>query len=156
VVFKLDGDRLLIGEGELVDRKGNGKLTLKNPDIVEFTTVLKRVEVTEPKPGTPERKAIMDAMREPVSEHVGKGVIFTGSVRASGAWARFQGNVKTADGEAPKNEDAAADLELDFFALLRKDADGVWEVQKWGFAGDIGVREEAREKFPKAPWVLFE
>ena len=48
------------------------------------------------------------------------------------------------------------DLELDFFALLKKDGEGNWGVVHWGFAGDIGVSEEAKEKFPEAPWVLFQ
>lgn len=116
----------------------------------------KNAAFTEPKPGTPERKAIMDAMRVPVSKHVGKAVTFTGNVRVSGNWARFQGNVAPTDGKAPKDENVAAELDLDFFALLRKDAEGVWRVKHWGFAGDIGVSETAREKFPNAPQALFE
>jgi hypothetical protein len=40
--------------------------------------------------------------------------------------------------------------------LLKKDPEGAWQVLHWGFAGDIGVHEEAREKYAKAPWVLFE
>ncbi|MCX6979276.1 MAG: hypothetical protein NTV08_00765 [Verrucomicrobia bacterium] len=155
-IYKLDGDRLLIGTGELVERNNDAKLTFKDPSAVKFTTVLQRVEAREPKAGTPERKAIMDAMREPVSGQIGKPVIFTGGVRASGSWARFQGNVATTDGKKPTKRDAAELLELDFFALLTRDADGAWKVAHWGFAGDTGASEAAREKFPKAPWVLFE
>jgi len=155
-IYKLDSDRLLIGKGELVERNNDAKLTFKDPSAVKFSTSLDRVEVREPKPGTPERKAIMDAMRAPVSERIGKAVTFTGSVRANGSWARFQGNVATTDGKRPTKQDAAELLELDFFALLQLGKDGEWKVQHWGFAGDIGVRDEAREKFPKAPWVLFE
>ena len=155
-IYKLEGERLLVGEGAKVDRKDNGKLTFKDSSLVKFSTVLQRVETREPKAGTPERKAIMDAMREPVSERIGKPVIFTGNVRATGSWARFQGNAATTDGKKPTKTDAAELLELDFFALLKRDADGAWKIQHWGFAGDIGVRDEAREKFPAAPWVLFE
>lgn len=154
-VYKLDGDKLFLGEGELVEGK-DGRLNLKAPDKVEFASALAKVAVTEPKAGSPERKAIMDAMRGLVAEHVGMAVTFTGEVRASGSWARFQGDVATSSGKVPENEVAAAELELDFFALLRQDGDGNWAVKHWGFAGDIGVSEEAREKFPVAPWVLFE
>ena len=115
-----------------------------------------QAEVTEPKPGTPERKAIMDAMRVPLSKHVGKSVTFTGEVRLKGEWACFRGNVDPTDGKVPEDEDIAADLELDFFALLEKDEDGNWQVKHWGFSGDISVSEEAREKFPQAPEELFE
>ena len=113
------------------------------------------LKVTEPTAGSAERKAIMEAMRPTVSGHVGKPVIFTGNVRQSGDWATFQGNVTTADGKAAKNKDAAMDLELDFFALLEKAGKGVWRLKHWGFAGDIGVMEEARKKFPEAPRELF-
>ena len=139
-----------------MERNNDAKLTFKDPSAVKFTTVLQRVEAREPKAGTPERKAIMDAMREPVSGQIGKPVIFTGGVRASGSWGRFQGNVATTDGKKPTKQDAAELLELDFFALLTRDADGAWKVAHWGFAGDTGASEAAREKFPKAPWVLFE
>lgn len=155
MVFKLQGDTLLIGEGELEDA-GNGRLNLKEPNKVSFTTVLKQVTVSEPKPGTPERKAIMDAMREPVSDYAGKPVIFKGQIRAKGSWARFVGSVATADGKKVANEGIAADMELDFAAFLKKDADGQWTVLNWGFAGDTSVLEEAKENNPKAPWPLFE
>lgn len=156
-VLKLDGDKLFIGEGELAaDPKDDSRMNLKEPNKVAFKTVLKKVSVTEPKPGTPERKAIMDAMRVPVANHVGKAVLFTGDVRVSGSWARFQGSVATADGKPPKGDEAAGDLELDFFALLKKNEKGQWQVLHHGFAGDISIREEAHEKYPKAPWMLFE
>lgn len=120
-----------------------------------FITDFKLFKVTEPEPGSAERKAIMEAMRPTIAAHVGKPVIFTGNICKSGNWVTFQGDVKTADGKAPKNEDAVNDLELDFFALLEKDAKGVWRLRHWGFAGDIGIMEDAREKFPGAPRELF-
>lgn len=155
MVLRLEGDKLLIGEGELVEG-GNGRMNLKEPNKVAFTTSLKKVPVTEPNIGSPERKAIMDSMRAPVTEYAGKAVKFTGSVRQMGSWARFTGSVAPADGKAVKVEGIAADMELDFFALLQKDAEGNWQTLHWGFAGDTGVMEEARETYPKAPWPLFE
>ena len=155
MVLKLEGDKLLIGEGELVEG-GNGRMNLKEPNSVAFTTSLKKVPVTEPKIGSPERKAIMDSMRAPVTDYASKAVKFTGSVRQIGSWARFTGSVAPADGKPVKVEGIAADMELDFFALLQKDAEGNWQTLHWGFAGDTGVMEEARENFPKAPWPLFE
>lgn len=156
-VLKIDGDKLFIGEGELVaDPKDDSRMNLKEPNKVAFKTVLKKVSVTESKPGTPERKAIMDAMRGPVAKEAGSPVLFTGNVRVSGSWARFQGDVQTADGKKPKNADFSDLMELDFFALLKKNKDGTWKVVHHGFAGDISVGEEAREKYPEAPWVLFQ
>ncbi len=156
-VLKLDGDKLFIGEGQLQeDPKNSSRLNLKEPNKVNFKQALKKIAVSEPKAGTPERKAIMDAMRAPVVKQAGSPVLFTGNVRVSGAWARFQGNVQTADGKKPKNADFADLMELDFFALLKKDEGGTWQVMHHGFAGDIGVTEEAKENFPDAPWVLFQ
>ena len=155
-VLKLDGDKLYIGEGQLLaDPKNDAHLKLQDPSKVVFKKPLSKIPAFEPKAGTPERKAIMDAMRVPVSAEVGQDVVFTGTVRISGLWARFSGHVDPAGGK-PKNEDVAAALELDFSALLQKDGKGAWSVLHKGFAGDISVTEEAKEKYPKAPWVLFE
>ncbi len=155
-VLKLDGDKLYIGEGQLLaDPKNDSHLRLQDPGKVVFKKPLAKVPAHEPKAGTPERKAIMDAMRVPVSAEVGQEVVFTGGVRVSGSWARFSGHVDP-EGGKPKNETVAADLELDFFALLQKDGKGGWKVLHKGFAGDIGVMEEAKENYPKAPWVLFD
>jgi len=155
-VLKLAGDKLYIGEGQLLaDPKNDAHLKLEDPSKVVFKKGLRKIPAFEPKAGTPERKAIMDAMRVPVSAEVGQDVVFTGTVRISGSWARFRGHVDPAGGKA-KNEDVAAALELDFSALLQKDGKGAWKVLHKGFAGDISVTEEAKEKYPKAPWVLFE
>lgn len=155
-VLKLDGDKLFIGEGQLrTDPNNDAHLKLEDPSKVVFKKPLTKISAFEPKAGTPERKAIMDAMRAPVSAKVGRDVVFTGTVRVSGAWARFNGHVDTVGGK-PKNEDIAAEMELDFFALLQKDGKGGWKVLHQGFAGDIGVMEAAKENYPKAPWVLFE
>jgi hypothetical protein len=47
-------------------------------------------------------------------------------------------------------------MELDFVAILKKDSNGNWTALHWGFAGDTSVLEEAREKYPQAPWPMFE
>ena len=155
-MFKLKGDTLLMGEGELVDPKNNGKLKLKDRSKVTFETVLKKVPVTEPKAGSPERKALMDAMRDPVTKKVGQPVTFTGIPRIVGDWASFQGTVATTDGKPAKNANAQDVLELEFFAVLQKTAKGEWKVIFSGSSGDTSVRDEAREKYPKAPWPLLE
>jgi hypothetical protein len=155
-VLKLDGDKLFIGEGQLkVDPKNDSRMNLEAPSKVVFKKALAQIPASEPKAGTPERKAIMDAMRVPVSAEVGQEVAFTGTIRVSGRWARFSGHVDPANGKA-KNEDVSAALELDFSALLQKDAKGAWKVLHKGFSGDISVTEESKEKYPQAPWVLFE
>lgn len=154
VIYKLEGDTLLLGEGELVETNG-GLLKLKDPAKVEFTKALKRIEVEHPEPGTPDRKQIMEAMRGPVSAYIGKAVEFTGEVSAHQGWALFSGNVAPKDGKAPSDPDAQFSLELDFAALLKKDSEGRWQMLDWGFSGDISVRESFRENFSSVPWVLL-
>ncbi len=154
VIYKLQGDTLHLGEGELVETN-SGLLKLKDPSKVEFTKTLKRIKVEEPQPGSPVRKEIMEAMRGPVSAYIGKAVEFTGEVAAHQGWALFSGNVAPEDGKAPSDPDAQFSLELDFAALLKKDPEGHWQMLDWGFSGDIGVREGFREKFPSVPWVLL-
>jgi hypothetical protein len=155
MVLKLEGNKLFIGDGELVDA-GDGRMNLKAPNEVEFKTALKKLPVTEPKAGTPERKAIMDAMRAEVSDYAGKPVTFTGKIRSMGSWARFSGKVTPTDGKPVDVPGIAADMELDFVAILKKDSNGNWTAPHWGFAGDTSVLEEAREKYPQAPWPMFE
>jgi len=108
--------------------------------------------VVEPKIGSPERKAIMETMRGPVSKHVGKRVTFTGNVKTCGVWATFDGGVAPTDGVMPKG-DVASEMELDFFALLRLEK-GEWKLLLWGFAGDVGLLQDARKKFPQVPKEL--
>jgi hypothetical protein len=110
-------------------------------------------EIYEPKPGSAERTAIMDAMREPVSRRIGTRVTFTGTVKVTGPWAVFHGNAAPTNGKTPKGPNAE-ELELDFFALLQK-RQGTWVPLHWGFAGDIGVMEEAKAKYPAVPKELF-
>jgi hypothetical protein len=117
-----------------------------------FLTVAAGAEVYEPKPGTPARKAIMEAMRVPVAKAVGAEVIFTGNVHISGDWAKFTGDVATKDGKPPKRMES--EMELDFFALLRRE-NGEWKVLFWAFAGDISAYEDAKKKYPNAPKDLM-
>ena len=154
VIYKIEGDTLLLGEGELVESDG-GLLKLKDPSKVEFTKVLKRVRPGKPEPGTPERKEIMESMRGPISAYIGKAVEFTGEVSTYQGWALFSGNVAPKDGKAPEDSDTSFALDLDFSALLKKDPDGHWQMLDWGFSGDIGVIDSFRENFPSVPWVLL-
>ncbi len=156
-VYKIEGNKLIRGEGESRE-VSSGKVVFVRNTTFTFPgdNVLTRVVVQEPKPGAPERKAIMNALRGPVSKHIGKPVQFVGSLRIKGDWARLSGGAQTMDGKPPANENAADELELDLTAFLRKDAEGVWQPVHWGFAGDISVIEDAREKCEGASWVLFD
>ncbi len=118
-----------------------------------FTTTALADGVREAKPGSSERKAIMETMRGPVSKRIGKRVVFTGDVKISGAWATFSGDAEPADGIPPKGEAAEA-LSLDLCAVLRLEK-GKWKLIVWDFAGDIGVWDHARMKYPAIPKELI-
>ena len=110
-------------------------------------------KVTKLKIGSPERKAIMDAMRGPVSKYAKTEVIFTGSVSLYEGWAKLDGHVSPKNGKQFA-EEVTDELELDFLAILQK-VDGEWKTLYSGWSGDIGTSIEAREKFPKIPEILL-
>jgi hypothetical protein len=62
----------------------------------------------------------MAALPGSVATHVGKAVDFTGDLITDEGRARFSGSVAPADGNAPENENAAVQLELDFLVLVKK------------------------------------
>jgi hypothetical protein len=109
--------------------------------------------VVEAKPGSPDRKEIMDAMRGPVSIHAGKEVIFTGEILLVNDWAKFRGSVTAKDGK-PFPEKVADEMEMDFLAILKK-TNGKWTLSYHGWSGDIGTSIEAREKLPDIPEALL-
>ena len=113
----------------------------------------KNGKVTEPKIGSPERIAIMDAMRGPVSKYAKKEVIFTGSVSVFENWAKLDGHVNPKDGKRFA-EGVADELEMDLLVILQK-IDGGWNTKYYGWSGDIGNRIEAKKKFPNIPEVLL-
>lgn len=109
--------------------------------------------VTEAKPGSAERKSIMDTMRGPVSKYARKEVIFTGDVRIAGDWAKFTGHVGAKDGK-PFAKEVVDELEMDFLAILKK-VNGKWTMEYHGWSGDIGTVVEARAKLPGVPESLL-
>ncbi len=104
-----------------------------------------------PKPGSKERKAIMDALRKPVTNRVKKPIIFqVGSLKVRDGWAFFQGIAQN------KNGSQLSDKHLwgETSALLRKQG-GAWKVLHWGFATDPSVADAAKQKFPRAPKSIY-
>ncbi len=89
----------------------------------------------EPPKGSPERKAILDALRIPVERDLKQKVIFVADdFNVQGTWAFVGGRPQTADGGQPdysKTQYADAvdsgAFDNNLFALLRKTA-GKWKV----------------------------
>ncbi|MEY5020005.1 MAG: hypothetical protein RLZ22_1093 [Verrucomicrobiota bacterium] len=135
------------GEGTLYEKSGPANTA------APAAKSSKADKITEPKIGSPERKAIMDAMRGPVSKHAKTEVIFTGSAQVYQDWAKLEGKVSPKNGK-PFSEDVIDEVELDFLAILRK-IDGKWTTLYYGWSGDIGTRIEARNRFPDIPKALL-
>ena len=89
----------------------------------------------EPAKGTPERKAILDALRIPVERDLKQKVVFVAdSFKVQGNWAFVGGTPQSAMGGEPNyaNTKFASAFESgafdnNFFALLKKTA-GKWKV----------------------------
>lgn len=111
----------------------------------------KKAAATTPKVGSAERKAMMDALRVPVQKKTKFPVIFkVSSLKTQNGWAFYSGQALHKDGK-PINEDF---LWGEMAALLRKDGKK-WKVLHWGFATDVGVVDESKKKYPKAPRAIF-
>ena len=135
------------GEGRIYEKSGAAIVKAVKKEVAA------QDKVTEPKIGSTERKAIMDAMRGPVSKRAGTEVIFTGSVALYKDWVKLSGHVSPKSGK-PFPEEVADEMELDFLAVLRK-VDGKWQTLYYGWSGDVGTLMEAREKIPDVPEILI-
>jgi hypothetical protein len=119
---------------------------------LHFTSVEAQAGPTyTPKPGSAERKAIIDALRKPVMKKVKTRVIFElGYFKVRDGWAMVSGSALKADGTRFGDEYLWGEVT----ALLRKEKK-TWRVLVWGFASGTDVFEEARQKYPRAPRSIF-
>jgi hypothetical protein len=96
-------------------------------------TALSAQSVYTPDKGSPERKAILDALRVPVERDLKQKIVFVASdFKVSGNWAFVGGEPTTPKGERPSLKGTAWEGEEDlfddnFFGLLRKRG-GKWSV----------------------------
>lgn len=101
-----------------------------------------------PKPGSVERKAILNALRIPVQREAKQAVTFYGvDIKAQDGWAWVMCSVRDKAGKKRL-------FEVDTFGLVRK-SKGRWRTLHWGIAGDIGVACDAAKKYPQAPRAIF-
>jgi hypothetical protein len=92
-------------------------------------------DVHTPDKGSPERKAILDALRVPVEKQLAQPVIFVvDNFNVSGNWSFIGGQPQTPDGERPNyggtryaRAQAEGMFDNNIFALLKKTA-GRWKV----------------------------
>ena len=121
--------------------KGPNHMAKKLADVlllIATATVLNAQTVYEPAKGSPERKAILDALRIPVERDLKQKVVFVAdNFSVQGTWAFLAGTPQGAGGDnlnyagtkfAEAFESGAFDN--NFFALLRKTR-GKWKVTRY-------------------------
>ena len=102
-----------------------------------------------PKPGSAERKAILDALRVPAEKRARQKIVFHDvTMRVENGWAWTIAVARDKTGKKLPLGD------LMTCGLLRK-TKGRWRVLHWGVAGDISVACEAMKKYPQAPRGIF-
>jgi hypothetical protein len=105
----------------------------------------------QPKPGSAERKAILDALRKPISKDLKKKVIFkVYQLKVCNGWAWAMVTALRPDGSELGEEDFWGSAQ----GLLRKKGNR-WHVLIAGIATDVSILEEAQKKYPKAPRSIF-
>ncbi len=126
------------------------------------SNVRSKTETFTPAKDSPERIAIMDALRVPVGKELKQEVIFTvDKLKVQGDWAFFAGQPKSKDGGAlnwkitkyQKFIDSG-DFEEGLYALL-KNTGGKWEVVKY-LMNCHDVCYLGWDKEYKAPKAIFE
>jgi hypothetical protein len=131
--------------------------------IISFAaiTCLQAQAAYEPEKGSPERKAILDALRIPVERDLKQRVVFnTDNFKVSGNWAFVSGSPQTPDGGRPDYSRSKYRTAVDsgafddnFFALVKRTA-GKWKT----VAVEIGCTDVCFMDWPqkyRAPKAIF-
>lgn len=117
-----------------------------------FARPQEKTSVYSPKPGSSERKAILDALRKPVVKSMGQPVVFYNvTMNVKNGWAFVTTIGKDANGKPLKK---FGDQYFPFQALLRKQGKS-WQVLSWGSGGGTDATDTARRKYPQAPPEIF-
>lgn len=157
-LIKLDGNKLIIGEGELEER-GPGQMVLKDPKSVKFDgEALAEVKLDEFDVQDPKAKPVVSLVTAVLEKSAGVPVTLIGSVRVSGGWARIVGNVQVPEGKKVENEALAAKFSNQSLqAYLKQDKTGTWKIVRQGFMSDDGsIDFGAEENQEEAPWPIDE
>ena len=116
--------------------------------------------IYSPEKGSPERKAIFDALRVPVEKDLKQKIVFVAdNLKVQGNWAFASGRPTKPDGSRPDLSNTAWKGEDDlfddnFFGLLRKTA-GKWKVVRYALGcTDVCYAEWWKET--RAPKTLFD
>ncbi|MEW6125778.1 MAG: hypothetical protein AB1757_01835 [Acidobacteriota bacterium] len=115
-----------------------------------------------PKAGTPERKAIMDALRAPVEKELGKQVVFkVDHLKLQGDWAFMRGVPQQPGGKRMDYRGTAYQQAIkdgifdDWICALLKKQNGKWRVIRY-VIGATDVVYEGWDKEYRAPSAIFQ
>lgn len=114
------------------------KLTLSLVLLAFGSLATSAQQVHTPEKGSPERKAILDALRVPVERELKQPIVFAAEhFNVQGNWAFIDGRSQTPDGKEPnfritKYADAIkyGAFDNNFFALLKRTGK-TWHVTTW-------------------------
>ena len=129
--------------------------------ILITAAALAAQEAHTPEKGSPERKAILDALRVPIERDLKQKVVFVAeNFKVQGSWAFVSGTPQNASGERPdysrtKYADAVDSGAFDnnFFALLKKTA-GKWKVSTYAIGCTDVCYADWWSRF-RAPKAIF-
>ena len=114
-----------------------------------------------PEKGSPERKAILDALRAPVERDLKQKVVFVAdNFNVQGAWAFVSGTPQNANGGEPdysrtkyRNQYDTGAFDNNFFSVLRKTS-GRWKVVNYAIGCTDVCYADWWRRF-KAPKTIF-
>ncbi len=102
-----------------------------------------------PRPGSPERRALMNTLRLQLGAKGKKAIITPARLNVENGWAYITGTFAYADGTRPGQDFMGGN----FSALLRRER-GTWRVKHRVYNGDV-IEPEFMERFPQAPKAIF-
>ena len=129
--------------------------------VLAFTATTVAQSVYTPEKGTPERKAILDALRVPVERELKQKIVFVAdNFKVQGTWAFVSGTPQNTSGGEPnyrgtpyfEARDQGA-FDNNFFALLKRTG-GKWRVIKYAI-GCTDVCYYDWFETHKAPKAIF-
>lgn len=111
------------------------KLFICSTIIIAAAITVSAQAAYTPEKGSSERKAILDALRDPVEKELKQKIVFvTDNFKVQGKWAFVSGTPQTLDGGRPDYRNTvywdafeSDAFDNNFFALLRKNG-GKWRV----------------------------
>jgi|GEM_PF-2873739 len=117
--------------------------------LVLNSTIL-AADITRPQPGSPERKAVLDALRPPLVKLAGRDVKFLyPEIEITEGWALVRSRFEAAD-EKPLPQV----FDLNYVGMARL-ANGRWDLQSWKLAASGEALTSVRNDCPSAPEILF-